>query len=160
MLKIYNIGRYVGMSCTILYIFFIIYVIVIAEDNKGSDYYKNNDKWITSKIIDKPSSVLDKGKQDVIIGFKSISEKDAIDMIHKKGGRVKRVLGQTKSMSSRLSSSEIEKLKKDPNIRYVEPDVKVYIDSQSVPWGITRVNATLVHSIYKGTGVKVAVIDT
>lgn len=117
--------------------------------------------WITSsKIINKTSQFAIADQQDVIIGFKNISGEEAIGMINKRGGRVKRLLGRINAISSILSSGEIEKLKKDPNIRYVEPNGKAYIDSQSVPWGIARINAIPVHSFYNGNGVKVAVIDT
>ena len=122
---------------------------------------KNDVKWITSsKIVSNASQFSIADQQDVIIGFNNISEVEAIDMINKRGGRVKRLLGRINAISSILSSVEVEKLKKNPNIRYVEPNGKVYISSQSVPWGITRINATSVNSMYNGSGVRVAVIDT
>jgi subtilisin len=144
-------------------ILYVIIIIIFIVSNVSAEGNKNGTKWTTSsKIIDNPNkfSILDKGNQDVIIGFNNISEEDAINRVHKRGGSVKRVLGHIRAISSKLSTIEIEKLKKDPDIKYIEPDAKGYITYQSVPWGVTRINATPVHSIYKGAGVLVAVIDT
>jgi len=42
----------------------------------------------------------------------------------------------------------------------VEPDGIVEADEQTIPWGVDRIDAELVHPTNKGAGVKVAIIDT
>ena len=67
----------------------------------------------------------------------------------------------------------------DPDVEYIEPDYKIYAlggpsttaessstgiealsSSQTIPYGITMVNAPAVWSKTKGAGVRVAVLDT
>jgi len=54
----------------------------------------------------------------------------------------------------------LDKLRSIPNVAFVEKDGKVYTLDQTLPWGVNRIDAEIVHSYNKGTGIKVAIIDT
>ena len=96
-------------------------------------------------------------KVPVIIGFK---EKPDRSLIMGHGGDIKHTYRIIPAMSARLSNEAIEALKKNKNIAYVQPDYKVYALGETLPWGIDRIDAENVHLYNKGTGIKVAVIDT
>jgi subtilisin family serine protease len=83
------------------------------------------------------------------------------------------------AMAAQLDANQIEQLRQDPDVAYIEPDYKVYAmggpsttaevssagvetlaSSQTIPYGITMVNAPAVWPKTKGAGVKVAVLDT
>ena len=50
---------------------------------------------------------------------------------------------------------DVQSLKKDPSIAYVEEDVEVKIANQTTPWGITRVQApTALNRGFTGSGVR------
>ncbi len=61
----------------------------------------------------------------------------------------------------KLTPMQVEKLAKNPNVKYIEKDAEVYALAQTVPWGIPKVQATNAHSNgHTGNGKKVAVLDT
>ncbi len=71
------------------------------------------------------------------------------------------------AVSTDLPASAIQNLKKNPHIKYVEPDILVHAlgkpssqPPQQLTWGIERVNAPSMWNITNGTGIKIAVIDT
>jgi len=60
-----------------------------------------------------------------------------------------------------LTQDQLNKLKTNPDVAYIEPNRTVHAVGQTVPWGINRVNAPAAHSRgVKGSGAKVGVIDT
>lgn len=61
-----------------------------------------------------------------------------------------------------MPSENLDELSADPRVRLVEEDI-VFSGSfagEVLPWGVDQVDAELVHSFNKGTGVKVAILDT
>ena len=70
-----------------------------------------------------------------------------------------------------LPEPAIEALSRNPNVNYIQPDYyRQYINPritgkpgpppQELPWGVDRIDADLAWSTTKGTGVKVAIVDT
>jgi len=47
-----------------------------------------------------------------------------------------------------------------PFVEKVEPDSQARALEDTLPWGVDRIDADLVHSYNKGTGVRIAIIDT
>lgn len=111
----------------------------------------------------------------VIIGFKKHPDLSAIektDKIHRGGGKIKRSHKHLNSIAAELPENEIETLKNDPSVAYVEEDRIItvaepvnasgvlsqeYIDS----WGVARIGADKVAATgNKGTGVKIAILDS
>ena len=92
-----------------------------------------------------------------------ISSRKRKELKDKYGDRIKirRVFKETASISCVLEEELIEEIKKDPEIENVWLVGEATIAAQVVPYGVSKVGATQVHvQGIKGTGVKVAVLDT
>lgn len=96
-------------------------------------------------------------KLQVMVGFK---DKSDIQLVQKHGGEIRHTYKNFKIISAKLKQADIEALKQDPSVEYIEPDYKVQASAETLPWGIDRVKAPLVYPQTQGAGVKVAVIDT
>ncbi|MBT1073045.1 S8 family peptidase [Pelotalea chapellei] len=110
----------------------------------------------------------------VIIGFKkniSTTEDQKIQKFHRSGGRLKRSHKLINAVSGQLPEEEIEKLRHDPTVAYIETDITVgvsepleliplsqeYVDS----WGVAKIGSnTAVAAGFTGAGIKVAVLDS
>jgi subtilisin len=99
-------------------------------------------------------------KVPVIIGFKD--DQDTA-LIKGQEGEIEHVFTLINAMSARLPENVIEKLRKNPKIAYVEPDYVALTLAESTPWGVGKINASKVWQMStsnKGTGIKIAVLDT
>jgi subtilisin len=107
-------------------------------------------------------------KTPVIIGFE---DKPNSDLIRAHGGDIKYEYHIVPAIAASLPEQAIDALKKNPNIEYIEPDCKVTIAGEVLPWGIDRIDAELVwngtqggHDVglgrNAGDGIKIAIIDT
>ena len=102
----------------------------------------------------------------VIICFKDkLGENTKINLIKEFGGKFKQSYHIIPAVSAKIPAKAIERLKKHPSVKYVEIDGKVYASkvyatAQSLPWGVDRIDAEKVHPYNKGTGIKIAVLDT
>lgn len=76
------------------------------------------------------------------------------------GGKVKQKYHLIPGMAAELPLAQVDALRRHPRVRVVEPDGDVEILAQTLPWGIDRVDAERVHPTNKGTGVKIAIVDT
>ncbi|NEW04679.1 S8 family serine peptidase [Paenibacillus sp. SYP-B3998] len=102
-------------------------------------------------------SITGEDEQRVIVTFK---DKKKVDKSLIKG-KIKREYKHLPSVSAKMSSKEIEKLKKSAAVESVEPDIQLQAASQTMDWGISVVNATYAwNNGYTGKGVKVAVLDS
>jgi subtilisin family serine protease len=106
-----------------------------------------------------PVNVLGKNtsKKKVIIGFKDKPDRSLIKSLD---GEVDKSFTTIKAVSARIPEHALDKVSKAPGVLFVEPDVKIYALGEVLPWGIDRIDAEIVHSYNKGSGVKVAVLDT
>ncbi|AEA46849.1 S8 family peptidase [Archaeoglobus veneficus] len=97
----------------------------------------------------------------VIVVFKDGMKAEDVDFIKKCGGKVKRHLKLVNGGVVEIPAKAIEKLKKNPRIKYVEPDLRIHAFQEIVPWGVDRIDADVVWTFgNKGMGVNVCVIDT
>jgi subtilisin/minor extracellular protease Epr len=97
------------------------------------------------------------GAVPVIIGFK---DKAHLEIVQPHG-KVAHSYKYIPAIAADLPEQAIENLKKNNKIAYIEPDYEVSALEETVPWGITRIGAPLVHTnVNKGTGINVAIIDT
>ncbi len=82
------------------------------------------------------------------------------------------------AVAAQLDANQVKQLLANPDVAYIEPDYKIYAlgspdtnadsssginalsSSQTIPYGITMVNAPAVWPRTKGAGVRVAVMDT
>jgi subtilisin len=106
------------------------------------------------------------GEERVIIGFKDETGQQAAEKhrawVYESGGKVRHSYRFLPGVAARLTKKQILRLKTDSRVAYVEADSKVYaLDAElDNSWGVKHIGAGNVHSYNKGTGVKVAVIDT
>jgi subtilisin len=100
---------------------------------------------------------------DVIIGFHQppgLSEKA---LIHDHGGVVKNSFHLIPAIAAKLPENNIEKLKKNPRVAYIEDDkiFKAAADEYTSSWGVQHIGSNVVHAQgINGTGVKIAILDT
>ncbi len=82
------------------------------------------------------------------------------------------------AVAAQLNTDQVKQLRANPDVEYIEPDYKIYalgsidmnaesssaidalFSSQTIPYGVTMVNAPAVWSRTNGAGVRVAVMDT
>ncbi len=101
-------------------------------------------------------------ERSVIIGFHKkpgVSEKE---MVYNAQGHIKRNFNLIPAIAARMPEKEIANLLNNPNVAYVEEDVIITTaDEYSDSWGVQHIGSETVHiNNIKGTGVKIAVIDT
>ncbi len=97
------------------------------------------------------------GAVPVIIGFKDKADPEVVQP----HGKVMHSYKYIPAVAADIPEQAIENLKKNNKIGYIEPDYKVSLLGETIPWGIIRIGATLVHTnCNKGTGINVAIIDT
>jgi subtilisin len=102
-------------------------------------------------------------KQKVFIGFKELPGAAERALVENHGGSVRHSYHIVNAIAAELPEPAIEALKKDKRVSVVEPDMEVTtLDAElDASWGVKTVNSGNVHdSGNKGTGVKIAVIDT
>jgi subtilisin len=100
--------------------------------------------------------------RDVIIGFHKDVGQTEKDMVKSHGGAEKKSFHLIPAISARLPEAEIEKMKKDPKIAYIEDD-KIFeaADEYSSSWGVQHIGSQIVHAQgFDGTGVRIAILDT
>lgn len=107
---------------------------------------------VVSGVAAQPSE-----KVAVIVGFKG---KPDTGLLRAHNGDIKYEYSIISAVACSLPQMAIDALKRNPNIAYIELDGQVYITQETLPWGIDRIDAEVVHPYNKGEGVKVAIIDT
>src|SRR3972149_1701203 len=113
------------------------------------------------------------GNVSVIIGFKGAPGKSDVDFVNRYGGIIKRTYKIINAISADIPKESLDIIVKSPNVEYIENDEKVFAHvpvgtckeiqllKQTVPWNISRIGATWVHSMGNtGKGIKVGVLDT
>jgi len=107
-------------------------------------------------------------KVAVIVGFKQGPNPQ---LIRSHGGEVKYVYRYILAIAASLPPSAIDALQKNPEVAYIELDYEVRViplakpalppqPAQETPWGVSKIGAPQVWTEYKGTGIKVAILDT
>jgi serine protease len=111
---------------------------------------------------------------DYIIVYKGHLQKQ--NMLRRPPFAVSRSFNIIPAVAARLDPNQLRQLHRNPDIEYIEPDYKIYAlgsvnaesisdisamsSSQTVPYGVTMVNAPPVWPRTRGAGVRVAVMDT
>jgi len=94
----------------------------------------------------------------VIIGFTGDSNAGLVASL---GGEVRHVYSVIPAVAARVPDAVLAALRVDPRVAYVERDAEVHACDQTLPWGVDRIDADLVHAMgNKGYGIKVCIIDT
>lgn len=96
------------------------------------------------------------GAVPVIVGFK---DKADVGLVQDHGV-IKYNYKHIPAIAADIPKVAIEKMSKNNKIAYIEPDCEIKALDDEIWWGVDRIDAEKVHSNNKGTGVKVAVIDS
>lgn len=105
------------------------------------------------------------GRIGIIVKYKSAPVEPSIEMktssIIDVGGVVNYYHNFINAASGFIPINMLSVLQTDLNVEYVEIDQIAYALAQTVPWGMSKINAPAVWSAgNKGTGIKIGVIDT
>ncbi|MFH2027733.1 MAG: S8 family peptidase, partial [Nanoarchaeota archaeon] len=92
---------------------------------------------------------------EYIIRFHDSVDNSKLDKVS-----IKKEYKNLKSVKVKANVNEIEELIQDGAIKYIELDQNIEILSDNMPYGIEKTNAVSVWNITKGSGVKVAILDT
>jgi minor extracellular protease Epr len=117
---------------------------------------------LTTQKVNAQESTDNSPRQVIVVLKDKSSTKSKSSELKSKGKTVKE-LDNVHSITTSLTDSEINDLKKDPNVRSVEEDTKLFAiqDTETTDWGITDVGAqNSWSSDYTGADIKIAVIDT
>ncbi len=112
--------------------------------------------------------------QDVLVTFYQPPGPNEINLIQSLGGTVKTVYHLVPTIAATMPADKLDQLRRDPRVKMVTPDtvlpanpdagikagLQAGILSQTLPWGVDRIDAEMVHPTNKGTGVKVAILDS
>jgi subtilisin len=99
-------------------------------------------------------------KVKVIIGYVDKPNQADEDMIRGHGGKTKYTYHIIDAKAVEIPERAIAHIKNNPRVAYVEMDAEVHALGETLPWGVDRIDAEIVHANNKGTGVKVAIIDS
>ncbi len=99
----------------------------------------------------------------VFIGFAYRPGASEEALVRRAGGRIKYTYHIVPAMAATLPEAAASALMKNPAVTYIEPDAKIHaIDAElDNAWGVKQIGAGTVQAAgNKGTGVRVAIIDT
>jgi len=100
------------------------------------------------------------GLVKVLIGFKEKPGAAEQAMIQGVGGKIKYTYHIVDAIAAAVPEKAIVALQNNPNVTHVELDGEIFAIGQTLPWGVDRIDAEVVHSTNKGYDVKVAILDT
>ena len=94
----------------------------------------------------------------MIVVFKDRIDKSSVE---EADGTVKKEFKNIPVVTATIPTSQIDDLKKDPDVEKVEKDIRLKISAQTQDWGIAKIHAQNSWSSgYTGKGVKIAILDT
>jgi len=99
----------------------------------------------------------------VLIGFKQVPGPSEQALVRSHGGAIKYSYTLVPAIAASIPEPAIEGLRHNPNVTIIEPDIEVYaVDTElDNSWGVKHIGAGTVHNNgNKGTGIKVAIIDS
>ena len=102
------------------------------------------------------------GLVKVLIGFKEKPGAAQQAMVRGVGGKIKYTYHIVDAIAASIPEKAIVALQNNPNVTHVELDIKVYALEEELDnsWGVEHIGAGDVHAFNKGSGVKVAIIDS
>jgi len=100
----------------------------------------------------------------VIIMFKQHSALDQADgplaKVMDMGGQLKRRYHLIPAVTVNVPKHLLNRMRGLSGLAFIEEDQQCYAIEETLPWGVDRIDADLVHPYNKGTGVRVAIIDS
>ena len=99
-------------------------------------------------------------KVEVLVSFTEKPGPAEQALIQNEGGKVKHTYHIVPTIAASIPKGKLDSLRRKPKVAYVEEDVIVQVIADPLPWGVERIEAGMVHSQYKGQGIKIAVLDS
>lgn len=100
-------------------------------------------------------------KVKVIIAFHEQPGPAEEGLIRAFGGSVKFTYTIVPAIAATVPQVALEGLSRNPKVKLIEADVEIHALGETLPWGVDRIDAELVHKAGNtGEGIKVAVIDS
>jgi subtilisin len=100
----------------------------------------------------------------VIIMFKQHAALDQADgplaQITSLGGKLQRRYHLIPAITVQVPRQSLNRMRALSGLAFIEEDQQCFAIEETLPWGVDRIDADLVHPYNKGTGVKVAIIDS
>ena len=125
----------------------------IEDTANGTDTEANQTETMNESV----DVVYDSTPKPVIIMFKD--ESDAA-LVKQHGGKIKSAYQLKPALAASLPQNAIDNLRKNPGIEFIVDDLQISTMGETLDWGVDRIDADVVHEYNKGTGVKVAIMDT
>ena len=111
------------------------------------------------EVIDADGNLTQLPAAQYIIQYKHSKKTNMTSKISKMNGEVVRYIDDMNIVAAVIPKSEIERIKQDPDVQFIEPDYPRYLMAEEVPYGIPMVQADQV-SDSNAANQKVCVIDT
>ncbi len=113
----------------------------------------------TSSAVLGQNATTSPGTKDVLIGWAGNRPDAALNAT---GASIKREYSHLPIVFASVPENNINRLKSNPNILFVESPVVKGFTAQTLDWGVDRIDAEYVwtQSSYDGSGVNVAILDT
>ncbi len=99
-------------------------------------------------------------KVAVLISFKEKPGPAEQALIHNAGGKVRHNYHIIPTIAASVPQGRLESLRRNPNVACVEEDIPMQVIGEALSSEVGSINTELVHPTNKGTGVKVAILDT
>ncbi len=96
----------------------------------------------------------------VLVSFDRQPGEEQVSLIENLGGAVVRTYHLVPTVVASVPENALSKLSAQAGVTHVERDGSVQAFGQVIPWGVSQIGAPQVYPVNKGTGVKVAVLDT
>lgn len=151
----------------------ILIMLMVLFSSAGQVYAEHDSNLDNPGLDDGKQKFIQQGRNTsekkipVIITFRNNqtqglaqAENSHEKIIHDNGGTINHNFHIINGVTAELPEKAIEALSKKKDILIVEPDVEVFAQEQQVTWGIQRVDAPAFHLSAKGSGVKIAILDS
>ena len=99
--------------------------------------------------------------QPYLVGFTSTPDQADESLVRTAGGTVSKSFTLIPVLAVTLPQNAVDSIRNNPGVEFIELDAEVHATEETIPWGVSRINADDVWPLgYDGAGVIVAVLDT
>ncbi|MBW1939546.1 MAG: S8 family serine peptidase [Deltaproteobacteria bacterium] len=139
--------------------YFVFFMAILILISFSAGYAQNDNKLRGIELSGNPNTL-----HKVFIVFKSTPGNNEKNLVNALGGSVKYTYRIVPAIAASIPEAAINGLQKNPNVTAIEVVGRVMAIGDgydSYPWGISHIGSESVHEgLFKGYGVKVAIIDT
>lgn len=99
-------------------------------------------------------------RERVLVGFTDRPGPSDVAAVRSAGGAVIASYHHLPMLAAEIPSPAVQRLQRNPRVRFVEPDQVRYAVGQTLPWGVDHIDADVAWATTRGAGAKVAILDT